>query len=190
MRTKDENKKEAIFSATIKVINEIGFANVSMSKIAKTAGVSASTLYIYYKNKEDLFRKVYVEVKKHMLLACNKGLSEKESTETNVRRMCENILAFAQKHREYFLFLEQSSNSPLITSELFEEVAHLTEKTNIIFQKGINEGTLKDAPPFLLVGFCVYPIAQIYKDSYNNDGLLKNTNYDLVFQMCWDAVKK
>jgi len=38
VRVKDENKKEAIFEATISLLNEIGFANLSMSEIAKKAG--------------------------------------------------------------------------------------------------------------------------------------------------------
>ena len=33
---------------------EIGFANISMSKIAKATGLSAATLYVYYENKEDM----------------------------------------------------------------------------------------------------------------------------------------
>ena len=58
MRMKDENKKAAISKAIIGLINEIGFANISMSKIAKATGLSAATLYVYYENKEDMFRKV------------------------------------------------------------------------------------------------------------------------------------
>ena len=64
MRMKDENKKTAITKAVIGLINEIGFANISMSKIAKSTGISAATLYVYYENKEDMFRKVYMEIKK------------------------------------------------------------------------------------------------------------------------------
>ena len=45
MRMKDENKKTAITKAIIGLINEIGFANISMSKIAKATGISAATLY-------------------------------------------------------------------------------------------------------------------------------------------------
>ena len=48
MRMKDENKKAAITKAIIGLINEIGFANISMSKIAKATGLSAATLYVYY----------------------------------------------------------------------------------------------------------------------------------------------
>ncbi|MDR1409712.1 MAG: TetR/AcrR family transcriptional regulator [Oscillospiraceae bacterium] len=53
MRVKDFSKKDAIFEATINLLNEIGFANISMSKIGKAAGVSSSTIYVYFENKED-----------------------------------------------------------------------------------------------------------------------------------------
>ena len=66
MRVKDEIKQEALFEATIKVVNQIGFASSSVSKIAKEAGVSPATIYIYHKNKEDLLISSYVEIKKKL----------------------------------------------------------------------------------------------------------------------------
>jgi len=40
VRAKDEIKQEALFEATIKVVNQIGFASSSVSKIAREAGIS------------------------------------------------------------------------------------------------------------------------------------------------------
>ena len=59
MRLQDENKKAAIFHATIKLVNEIGFASAS---IAKIANVSPATIYIYYKNKDDLLVSIFVDI--------------------------------------------------------------------------------------------------------------------------------
>lgn len=190
MRIKDENKKEAILEATIQLINEIGFANVSMSKIAKIAGVSASTLYIYYENKEDMFRKVYVDVKKQMLCACKRGINREEPVEQSVRKICENLLEFMQEHKEYFLFIEQSSNSPLVNLTLNREIETLSQETFAIFERGIQQGILKNTSPVLLIGFCFYPITQLYKESCQQETLLQDIDYELVFQMCWDAIKK
>ena len=78
MRMKDETKKQAITKAVIRLINEVGFANISMSKIAKTTGISAATLYVYYENKEDMFRKVYTEVKIRMEQECARDISSWE----------------------------------------------------------------------------------------------------------------
>lgn len=190
MRIKDENKKEAIVSATIQLINEIGFANVSMSKIAKTAGVSASTLYIYYENKEDMFQKVYIDVKKQMIRACNQGINKDEPVKHSVRKFCKNLLEFMREYKEYFLFIEQSSNSPLISPTLYKEIETLSREAYGIFERGIKEGILKSASPVLLLGFCFYPITQLYKENCKQETLLGDIDFELVFQMCWDAIKK
>lgn len=189
MRYKDENKQEAIFQATIRLINEIGYANISMSKIAKVAGVSVSTLYTYYENKEDMFRKVYVEAKTTMLAACSSGITESETVRQSIRRICKNLLEFMKENEEYFLFIEQSSNSPLVTESISEEVDIYHRPVISVFERGINEDILKKTSPVLLIGFCFYPIAQIYKETCHNQSMLQSIDYDLVFDMCWDAIK-
>ena len=63
VRVKDEIKQQAIIDATIELVNEIGFVSSSVSKIAKKAGVSPATIYIYYENKEDLIVSTYMDIK-------------------------------------------------------------------------------------------------------------------------------
>ena len=63
MRVKDELKQDALFKATIKLVNEIGFVASSVSKIAREADVSPATIYVYYKNKEDLLVSTYINIK-------------------------------------------------------------------------------------------------------------------------------
>lgn len=190
MRVKDENKKDAILSATIKMINEIGFANVSMSKIAKAAGVSASTIYIYYKNKEDMFKKIYIDVKTQMLKASMEGISDTESVKQSVWKFCENVLNFAKNHEDYFLFIGQAGDSPVILTVKNQELLKLIQKACSPFERGIREGILKNVSPALLSGFCVYPITQLYKDSCHQKDVLGEIDYEVVFEMCWDAIKK
>jgi AcrR family transcriptional regulator len=61
MRQKDEEKKESIKQAVIKLILEQGFHGASIAKIAREAGVSPATVYIYYANKDDMLREIYEE---------------------------------------------------------------------------------------------------------------------------------
>ena len=190
MRMKDENKKDAILSATIKMINEVGFSNVSMSKIAKAAGVSASTIYIYYENKEDMFQKIYIDVKTQMLNASMKGISDTEPVSQSVRKFCKNVLNFARNHEDYFLFMGQAGDSPVILSAHNEEIRELLQKALAPFERGIREGVLKETSPALLSGFCVYPITQFYIDNCHQKDTFGDIDYEVVFDMCWDAIKK
>ncbi len=63
MRKKDDKKIEFIKKAVIKLILEFGFHGTSISKIAKKAGVSPATIYIYYENKDIMINEIYHELK-------------------------------------------------------------------------------------------------------------------------------
>ncbi|MGB9343610.1 TetR/AcrR family transcriptional regulator [Trichococcus sp.] len=123
MRLKDETKNENIFNATLQLINEVGLSETSMSKIAKSANVSASTIYVYFENKEDLLNKLYLEAKRkmseEMFTDFDESLPIQTAFEISLRRFTHFIL----KNKDYFLFIEQFQNSPLLKKITSEESA-------------------------------------------------------------------
>ena len=53
-----EDRPREICGAALDVFSEKGFAAAKLDEIARRAGVSKGTLYLYFKDKEDLFRAV------------------------------------------------------------------------------------------------------------------------------------
>jgi AcrR family transcriptional regulator len=53
-----EDRPREICSAALEVFAEKGFAAAKLDEIARRAGVSKGTLYLYFKDKEELFRAV------------------------------------------------------------------------------------------------------------------------------------
>lgn len=51
---RDEAKYGAILNAAVRVIAESGYHHAQISRIAKAAGVADGTVYLYFKNKEDI----------------------------------------------------------------------------------------------------------------------------------------
>jgi AcrR family transcriptional regulator len=51
----DPVKREQILDGALNVFMQMGFDAASMNDITREAGVSKGTLYVYFKNKEDLF---------------------------------------------------------------------------------------------------------------------------------------
>jgi len=51
----DPVKREHILDGAMRVFMQMGFDAASMNDITREAGVSKGTLYVYFKNKEDLF---------------------------------------------------------------------------------------------------------------------------------------
>jgi TetR/AcrR family fatty acid metabolism transcriptional regulator len=54
-------KSELILDAALKVIAEYGFHGSRISLIAKEAGVADGTIYLYFKNKEDILVSLFQE---------------------------------------------------------------------------------------------------------------------------------
>lgn len=61
MVKKDKPKYKQIINAAVIVIAENGYHQAQVSKIAKQAGVADGTIYLYFKNKEDILISVFQE---------------------------------------------------------------------------------------------------------------------------------
>ncbi|WP_161596901.1 TetR/AcrR family transcriptional regulator [Chitinophaga vietnamensis] len=67
MRYRDENKMQAVKEKAVEMVAIEGLENFSINRLAKTAGVSPATIYIYHKDKDDLIKSVSVEEISRML---------------------------------------------------------------------------------------------------------------------------
>jgi AcrR family transcriptional regulator len=73
-----EARPEEILDAAQKVFGEFGFARAKLDDVARLAGVSKGTLYLYFDSKETLFREM-VRAKIVTLLAESEALVEAHS---------------------------------------------------------------------------------------------------------------
>ncbi|TWT08970.1 TetR/AcrR family transcriptional regulator [Planomicrobium sp. CPCC 101079] len=76
---KDKPKYRQIVDAAVIVIAENGYHQAQVSKIAKQAGVADGTIYLYFKNKEDILISVFQE-KMGIFVSKLEEILSKEST--------------------------------------------------------------------------------------------------------------
>lgn len=107
MRIKDENKYNAILEASIDLFKLEGFAKASISKIAKTAGVSPATIYIYFENKEDLINKLYLDVRAKMSKFVLEEINLDGCVEKEYKKMWINYYNFCLKFNKEFDYMMQ-----------------------------------------------------------------------------------
>ena len=127
MRARDENKESKIREKAIELIVNEGFGGFSMGKLAKAANVSPATLYIYYKNKEDLLNTLYNKVHDTFIEMAFQDFDPSVSLEKGLMQQWKNRLRHIEKHPYHFKFTEQFKNSPLIhhkdvNTEEFKEI--------------------------------------------------------------------
>lgn len=190
MRTQDEEKKQALFEATIKLVNEVGFASSSVSKIAKAANVSPSTLYIYHENKEDLLVSTYISIKMEFAEAIMGQFDESLPLRDTIRKFCLGMYSYMAKNPEKSMFVEQFSNTPyaeLVNNAELDEVYQPLKDT---FQRGVEQKILKDVSIELFAAFSFHPFARLANPRHCcKNFVMTEEDIEMAFSMAWDAIR-
>lgn len=190
MRTKDEQKKQALFNATIKLVNEIGFASSSVSKIAKEAGVSPSTLYVFFKNKEDLLVQTYIELKHRLAQSMLQDFDDTLPIRDIIKHVWFKTFDYMSQNQQAFDYMEQFSNSPyseLVNKEVLEK-EYLPIIT--VFQTGIEQKIIKNVDMNFLTAFIFVPLTRLANPRLCQDMVMDEQGLETGFTMAWDAIKR
>lgn len=116
MRKRDDEKQRCIKNAVVRLILEEGFQGASISKIARTAGVSPATVYIYYENKEAMLREIYLEYTEVRIQYLLQYISPSMAGEEIIAQLIRRYYHFIREHNEVFHFIEQFSACPVLQS--------------------------------------------------------------------------
>jgi len=190
VRVKDHKKVGAIFDAAIGLITANGFADTSMSKIAKAAGVSPATIYVYFENKEDLLNKTYSHVKTEMATALTSGLKPGLAVEQAFKIIWHNFYEYAVASQVRFSFKEQFSNSPLVDKLRKEQALDNFHPLIEWFERGRREKVFKDIPLELFAAFAFAPLVALAKQHFCGDIRLDEKLLKKAYEMSWESVTR
>ena len=94
------NKKELIINAAIKVFADKGFYTANVADVAKEAGVADGTIYLYFKNKDDLLISLFETKMEEILLRFSSLLDSTRNAEEKLRQFI----------HLYFQMIEEDQN--------------------------------------------------------------------------------
>lgn len=189
MRVRDDKKQEALYRATIKLVNEIGFAASSVSKIAKEAGVSPATLYIYFKNKEDLIVSTYLEIKRDMSQTLFADIDDSQPVRDLLQQVWMELFTYVADNRDEFRFAEQFANSPFHELVNRKEIEPLFEPIVRVITRGIEQKIIKNIDFTIISAFIFYPVMVLANPNLCKDLELNQQTIEIAFQLAWDAIK-
>jgi AcrR family transcriptional regulator len=117
MRRKDDDKKKSIKEAVIKLILKEGFHGTSISKIAKEAGVSPATVYIYYENKEVMLQDIYSEYSEDVFYYLLEKMNKCENGNEIIEILIREYYLYIEENREVFHFVDQFASCPALANQ-------------------------------------------------------------------------
>lgn len=135
-------RQEEILKAAISVLAKKGFQSTKIRDIAKAAGVADGTIYLYFKNKDELLVRLFEEVMKRVLGILASALEKVTTPEDKLRCFL---------HTHLHMVEEEPEIASIISVVLRQSTTFLTEYENTLFveylqllqnivQEGIDEG--------------------------------------------------
>ena len=122
-----EDRPREICAAALEVFAEKGFAAAKLDEIARRAGVSKGTLYLYFKDKEELFRAVVRSAIAPNIEAVTSTISSLDAPFADVVRLF--LSAFAEREARLpigavaKMVVGESRNFPELARVWHDEVA-------------------------------------------------------------------
>jgi AcrR family transcriptional regulator len=112
-RTREkEIRREQILDAARSLLFEKGMASLSMSQIAQLADLSVGALYLYFKNKEDLFAALQEEGLSRLYESVFEAQNGNENPEEKLRSIALAYMDFSEQYRKYFEIINYFLTSP------------------------------------------------------------------------------
>ncbi|MDQ0270050.1 TetR/AcrR family transcriptional regulator [Cytobacillus purgationiresistens] len=122
---KNKPKYRQIIDAAVIVIAENGYHQAQVSKIAKQAGVADGTIYLYFKNKEDILISLFQDKMGHFVEIIEGKIAGKENA-------AEKLLMMVETH---FRILSDDEHLAIVTQlELRQSNKELRHKINTILK--------------------------------------------------------
>lgn len=190
MRVKDSQKQAALQGATVRVVNEIGFAASSVSKIAKAAKVSPATLYTYFENKDELIVSTYLAVMDRMSAAIFRNLSPELKVKDALLTVWRATFRYIQEQREEFLYTEQFAKSPYMQRLKLEDVKAIYGPLIAVLRQGMEQKLLKDVHIHFHILYFLYPATTLANPGCCHTMPIQEETIETAFRMTWDAIKR
>jgi AcrR family transcriptional regulator len=171
MRLRDETKELAIREQAMEMIVREGFDGLSMQKLAKAAGVSPATIYIYFKDREDLIRQIYYEEMQLMGEETLKGFDPEMHFEEGLRVQWMNRANYCLKYPLRMHFMEQMRHSPFHEKFQTEGRSPFTAAMRTFVLNAIQRNELVKLPVEAYWSIAYAPLYQLIKFHQSERGM-------------------
>jgi AcrR family transcriptional regulator len=153
-----ERRKQQILVAAKRVFSEKGFNKATMEDIAHEAELSPGTLYLYFKNKEELYASLSLRILQYLLLRIEHVNAMKQAgPDEKLKALMEamyDVYEFDPLIIINMFHLQSSDTLKNLSPQLLAEITDLTRKamTSIvqIFKDGVAKGLFIDRHPVAL----------------------------------------
>lgn len=177
---KNKPKYNQIIEAAVQVIAENGYHTSQVSKIAKKAGVADGTIYLYFKNKEDILISVFEEKMGQFINRISDEIKKKDNANDKLYVLIQ--MHFRQlsedPHLAVVTQLELRQSNPALRIQINKVLKPYLAVIDSIIQEGIEEKIFRNKLNIPLVRQMIFGTL----DETVTNWVMKERKYNLIQQ--------
>jgi len=202
MKSKEEVVQEyrirSIQEATMRVIARKGMSAATMQEIADEAGVAKGTIYLYFRDRDELVEKTFETAMAQLGERIDASLVKELSFEEKIREMIAVRLAFFRENREFFrlyLSLRMPEGTPQ-QQRRHKRTCHPQYRTRVqnfaeVLKEAMERGEIRHAEPYRLALFIIEGSTAIILERLNEEwSPTEEADVDFVVRLILDGVRK
>jgi len=158
-----EARPEEIVAAALEAFAEHGYAAARLDDVARRAGVTKGTIYLYFKNKEDLFQAVIRETVVPILARAEEEVAAYQGSSADLLRTM--LLGWWQTVSQgplsgvVKLIVAEATNFPEVTRFYYKEVIRRGQQLFAqVLQRGVDSGEFRPVDVMLTVRLVTAPL--------------------------------
>ena len=198
-----ERRRQQIIVAAKRVFSEKGFNRATMEDIAHEAELSPGTLYLYFKNKDELYASLSLRILHYLLIRLEHLNSDEhsdiEARISGLKEAMYDVYEFDPMILINMFHLQSSDTLKNLTPELLSEIKDLSKRSLSemakLFQEGVQQGVFIDKHPMAIADtfwalFSGVILWETSKSIINEDKDYLKETLEIAFEIFDSGIKK
>ena len=186
MRTRNVDKVALVKQKAVELLVSKGFEGFSMNKLAAACNISVATLYIYYKDKDDLIINIAEEEGKRMNDITLKGFDPDASFAVGLRKQWENRARYVLENSPATRFFEQLRSSTYHEKVMESITRNFREMMEKFVQNAIERGEINKLPLEVYWSVAFAPLYSLLR--FHIEGTsIGGKSFDLSNKLLWQT---
>ncbi len=146
---KKEKKRRIIIRASLRVFARKGYETTAVDDVAREARLAKGTLYLYFKDKQDLYLQVMLNVLERLETYVSEQIEESQDPFQQMGAIARAQMAFFSSNRGYFRLLtaifapEMAGLQRKLIEPLFSKRQKLSRYLHALVEEGKGKGLIR-----------------------------------------------
>lgn len=152
-KNKKKDKYQQILDAAIKIFARHGYNNSTIAEIAREAGVADGTIYLYFKNKDDILCNFFTKKTKEVFKSFKDEVDKADNALDKLRNLIYRHLSEFELNRDMAIVYQvETRQNRVLNGDLIREMSRTYfELVSDIVKQGQKEGVIRRELPISLV---------------------------------------